>query len=97
LIVSLLGEGESIILWPVRWGFLPQHALPPPLIAAIDIAAWPGLAIYYRHGQEGRFIAKSGNSLCRGKSKFFYDDVMQLLSIAPPFFSSLLFLQPSVW
>jgi hypothetical protein len=26
--------------------FLPQHVLPPPLIAAIDIAARP--AIYYR-------------------------------------------------
>jgi hypothetical protein len=29
--------------------------------------------------------------------KFFYDDVMQVLSLAPPFLSSFLFLQPSVW
>jgi len=51
-----------------RLGRANQHALPPPLIAAIDIAARP--VIYYRHGYEGRFIAKRGNSPCRGKSKF---------------------------
>jgi hypothetical protein len=44
----------------VREGFSPQHALPPPLIAAIDIAA--RRAIYYRHGWEGKFSAQSGNS-----------------------------------
>jgi hypothetical protein len=33
---------------PVREGFLPQNALPPPLIAAIDIAARP--EVYYQRG-----------------------------------------------
>jgi hypothetical protein len=49
-----------VIFRPVRELFLPQHALSPPLIAAIDSAA--RRAIYYRHGWEGRFNAKSGNS-----------------------------------
>jgi len=30
------------------------------------------------------------------KTKFFYDDVMQVLFIAPPFFYSFFFLEPSV-
>jgi hypothetical protein len=32
----------------------------------------------------------------RQKIKFFYDDVMQGLSLAPPFFFSFFFLEPSV-
>jgi hypothetical protein len=41
-------EWESIVFYPVREGFLPQYALPPPIFASIDIAARP--AIYFRHG-----------------------------------------------
>jgi hypothetical protein len=29
-------------------------------------------AIFYRHGYEGKFSAKDGNSLRRGKRKFLY-------------------------
>jgi hypothetical protein len=35
---------------------------------AVDIAA--RTAIYYRHDEERRFIARSGNSPCRRKRKF---------------------------
>ncbi len=40
--------GKSIVFYPVQEGFLPQHALPPPLIAAIDIAARP--EVYCQRG-----------------------------------------------
>ena len=60
LIVSLSGEGESIFIGPARESFLPLPALRMPLFLVVDIAAQP--PIQFRHGQEGRFSAQSGNS-----------------------------------
>jgi hypothetical protein len=48
-------------------GGLSQHALRALFFAVIDSAARP--AIYYRHGKEGRILAKSGDSTRHGKSK----------------------------
>jgi hypothetical protein len=45
---SFSPERKVYRLLPVREGFLPQHALPPPLIAAIDIAARPD--VYCQRG-----------------------------------------------
>jgi len=42
--------------------------MPPR--GVLDIAARP--AIVFHHDQEGRFIAWSGHSPLRGKSKFLY-------------------------
>ena len=40
-----------------------------PLFTEIDIAAQP--PIHFRHGKEGRFIVRSGNSPRRRKRKLF--------------------------
>jgi len=48
LIISFSPEGKLYHLLAGARGFLPQYALPPPLIAAIDIAARPEL--YYQRG-----------------------------------------------
>ena len=53
----------------LRECFLPQHAFLPPIFAVIDIAARP--EVYYRHGEEGKFIVRSGNS-ARSEKAYSY-------------------------
>ena len=79
---EFLGERESVVFQPAREDVPFPSVLRPPLFAyfaGIDIADRQGVSS--RRGQTGRFIGRSRNSWCTGKSKFLSLNVFKAIEV----------------
>ena len=63
--------------------------------AAAELAIPSSCDLYFLRMTGGGIVTKTLARLVEQKGRFFHDDVMQVLSFAPPFFSSLFFLAPA--